>query len=402
MREISINLSGSKSITNRVLILNSLFNNSLQLQNLSKSQDSQMMKDALSSKEHCIDIHHAGTAMRFLTAFFSIQENRETILTGSHRMKERPIKILVDALNQLGANISYVENEGYPPLEIKGKEIKSNIINLPSNISSQYITALCLIGTKLEKGLVIELEGKITSKPYITMTLQILNKIGIKTSFNQNKIIIYPISEIKKQPFIIESDWSSASYHYSICALSDNLTIKLKYLFEDSLQADRRAADIYQKFFGINTTFNTNEITLCKQPSFKYPNFIELDMNDCPDIAQTVALTAFGLCIPIKITGLETLKIKETDRLVALKNELEKCGGKVEITDNSFTLLKVNSFNANQKIETYNDHRMAMSFAPLKLLFPLEIKNPDVVVKSYVEFWNDMKFYGIKNHIQSK
>lgn len=396
MREISINLSGSKSITNRVLILNSLFNNSLQLQNLSKSQDSQMMKDALSSKEHCIDIHHAGTAMRFLTAFFSIQENRETILTGSHRMKERPIKILVDALNQLGSNISYVENEGYPPLEIKGKEIKSNIINLPSNISSQYISALCLIGTKLEKGLVIELEGKITSKPYITMTLQILNKIGIKTSFNQNKIIIYPISEIKKQPFIIESDWSSASYHYSICALSDNLTIKLKYLFEDSLQADRRAADIYQKFFGINTTFNTYEITLCKQPSFKYPNFIELDMNDCPDIAQTVALTAFGLCIPIKITGLETLKIKETDRLVALKNELEKCGGKVEITDNSFTLLKVNSFNANQKIETYNDHRMAMSFAPLKLLFPLEIKNPDVVVKSYVEFWNDMKFYGIK------
>lgn len=396
MREISINLSGSKSITNRVLILNSLFNNSLQLQNLSKSQDSQMMKDALSSKEHCIDIHHAGTAMRFLTAFFSIQENRETILTGSHRMKERPIKILVDALNQLGANISYVENEGYPPLEIKGKGIKSNIINLPSNISSQYITALSLIGTKLEKGLVIELEGKITSRPYITMTLQILNKIGIKTLFNQNKITIYPVSEIRKQQYIIESDWSSASYHYSICALSDNLTIKLKYLFEDSLQADRRAVDIYQKFFGINTTFNINEITLCKQPSFEYPNYIELDMNDCPDIAQTVALTAFGLCIPIKITGLETLKIKETDRLVALKNEIEKCGGKVEITDNSFTLLKVNSFNANQKIETYNDHRMAMSFAPLKLLFPLEIKNPDVVVKSYVEFWNDMKFYGIK------
>ena len=402
MREISINLSGSKSITNRVLILNSLFNNSLQLQNLSKSQDSQMMKEALSSKEHCIDIHHAGTAMRFLTAFFSIQENRETILTGSHRMKERPIKILVDALNQLGANISYVENEGYPPLEIKGKGIKSNIINLPSNISSQYITALCLIGTKLEKGLVIELEGKITSKPYITMTLQILNKIGIKTLFNQNKITIYPVSEIKNQPFIIESDWSSASYHYSICALSENLTIKLKYLFEDSLQADRRAVDIYQKFFGINTTFNTNEITLCKQPNFEYPNFIELDMNDCPDIAQTVALTAFGLRIPIKITGLETLKIKETDRLVALKNEIEKCGGKVEITDNSFTLLKVNSFNANQKIETYNDHRMAMSFAPLKLLFPLEIKNPDVVVKSYVEFWNDMQFYGIKNHTYLK
>ncbi|WP_295842894.1 3-phosphoshikimate 1-carboxyvinyltransferase [uncultured Apibacter sp.] len=394
---ITINLSGSKSITNRLLLLNSLFDNSLSLQNLSKSQDSHVMQEALKSKEELIDIHHAGTAMRFLTAFFSIQEGRKTILTGSHRMKERPIKILVDSLKHLGANISYLENEGYPPLEIKGKKIKGNTINLPANISSQYITALCLIGAKLENGLHINLEGKVTSLPYITMTLKILTEIGIAASILQNKILILPITEIKKQDFIIESDWSSASYHYSLCALSNNnLKIKLKYLFKDSLQADRRVADIYQKYFGVKTLFEGNEITIFSILNFEYPNFIEIDMNDCPDIAQTVALTAFGLRIPIKITGLETLKIKETDRLIALKNEIEKCGGNVKITDNSFELKKINSFFENQKIETYNDHRMAMSFAPLKLLFPLEIVNPSVVEKSYVEFWNDMNYYGIK------
>jgi 3-phosphoshikimate 1-carboxyvinyltransferase len=396
MKEISINLSGSKSITNRLLVLNSLFHNPLRLQNLSESHDTYVMKQALSSKEQIIDIHHAGTAMRFLTAYFTIQENRTIILTGSHRMKERPIKILADALNQLGACISYIENEGFPPLAIKGKKINCGTIHLPANMSSQYITALCLIAPKLDNGLIINLEGKITSQPYINMTLQILNKIGITTSFHQNKISITPINKVRKQDFIIESDWSSASYHYSICALSKNFKIRLKYLFKDSLQADRRTADIYQKYFGINTLFHENTVIINKVENFKYPNFIELDMNDCPDIAQTVALTAFGLRIPIKITGLETLKIKETDRLIALKNEIEKCGGNVEITHNSFELKKIRYFRENQKIETYNDHRMAMSFAPLQLLFPLTIKNPDVVEKSYVEFWNDMKFYGIK------
>lgn len=396
MKEVTINLSGSKSITNRVLLLNSLYNDPLRLQNLSKSQDSQKMVQALASKEPLIDIHHAGTAMRFLTAYFAIQENKTVILTGSDRMKERPIKILVDALNFLGAHISYLENEGYPPLRIMGKRIICDTINLPANISSQYITALCLIGAKLKNGLIINLEGKITSKPYITMTLQILNKIGISATLYENKISILPINEIKKQDFIIESDWSSASYHYAVCALSNNFRINIKYLFQDSLQADRRIVDIYQKYFGIKTLFANDEITLFKIDQFDYPKYIELEMNDCPDIAQTVALTAFGLQIPIKITGLETLKIKETDRLIALKNEIEKCGGSVEITENSFKLHKVNIFNENQKIETYNDHRMAMSFAPLKLLFPIEILNPNVVEKSYVEFWHDMKYYGIK------
>ncbi|WP_128331931.1 3-phosphoshikimate 1-carboxyvinyltransferase [Apibacter sp. HY039] len=395
MTNISIKLSGSKSITNRLLILNALYNGSISLKNLSHSQDSDLLQKALSSKEGLIDIHHAGTAMRFLTAFYSIQPNKKIILTGSQRMKERPIEILVNALVDLGADISYLENTGYPPVEINGKNINTNSVNLSAGISSQYITALCLIGTQIENGLKISLKGKITSLPYINMTLSILNSLGIEASFSNNTIDIPFKKDINKQNYIIESDWSSASYHYSLCALGKNKKITLSYLFEDSLQADKRIVSIYKDFFGVHTEFNSGEITLSKIEQFDYPEFIELDMNDCPDIAQTVSVTAFGLKIPIKITGLETLKIKETDRLFALKKEIEKCGGKVKITDSTFELKKFDQFIEKQKILTYNDHRMAMCFTPLKLLFPITIDNPSVVEKSYVEFWDDMKCYGI-------
>lgn len=395
MKEISIQLSGSKSITNRLLVLNALFQNSIHLTNISKSEDSQLMQKALSSMEELIDIHHAGTAMRFLTAFYSIQNNRKTILTGSPRMKERPIEVLVNALHTLGANISYLENEGYPPLEINGKELSKNKVKLLSHVSSQYITALCLIGTQLKNGLRIELEGKITSLPYIKMTLNILTELGIQTDFTKNIISIAFAEKLKKTEFVIESDWSSASYHYSLCALGKNLKIKLKYLFKNSLQADCRVQAIYKKYFGVTTEFNNGEITLSKIEGFNYPESIQLDMNDCPDIAQTVAVTAFGLGIPIYITGLETLKIKETDRLLALKTEIEKCGGEVVITDKSLKINSCTNFIENICIETYNDHRMAMSFVPLTLLFPLQIENPEVVKKSYTEFWEDMKLYKI-------
>ncbi len=395
MKKISIHLSGSKSITNRLLVLNTLFENPVRPENLSQSQDSQLMQKALSSQEEVIDIHHAGTAMRFLTAFYSIQEGRKTILTGSARMKERPIRILVDALKELGADIEYVENEGYPPLKIIGKKLNKNTVKLSANVSSQYITALCLIGSRLKNGLHIYLEGKITSFPYINMTLEMLRELGISCNFTENVITIYPLKEIKERGFVIESDWSSASYHYSICALGKDLQIHLKYLFGNSLQADRRVSDIYEKYFGVHSLFNDGEVILSKIPDFTYPDFIELDMNDCPDIAQTVAVTAFGLHIPIKITGLETLKIKETDRLKALKNELEKCGGILEITESTLELKPFEKFIDKVTIKTYNDHRMAMSFAPLKLLFPLKIENPEVVEKSYTEFWEDMKEYGI-------
>ncbi|MDR1877489.1 MAG: 3-phosphoshikimate 1-carboxyvinyltransferase [Flavobacteriaceae bacterium] len=396
MREISINLSGSKSITNRLLVLNALFGSPVTLKNLSKSQDSRLIEKALSSTEELIDIHHAGTAMRFLTAFYSIREGKKTILTGSGRMKERPIEILVNALKELGADISYTGNEGYPPLEINGKRLTKNTVRLSANVSSQYITALCLIGSRLENGLTIRLEGKITSFPYINMTLQILNNLGISSSFEKNTIIISPLQEIKPQEFIIESDWSSASYHYSLCALGKDLKITLKYLFEDSLQADRKVADIYQSYFGVHTLFKNGEVILSRDKNFIYPDSIILDMNDCPDIVQTVAVTAFGLHIPIKITGLETLRIKETDRLQALKSEIEKCGGKVEITESTLDVRPFEKFISGQAIQTYNDHRMAMSFVPLQLLFPLKIENPEVVEKSYTEFWEDMKLYGIK------
>lgn len=394
MKKITVSLSGSKSITNRLLVLNALFDNAIQLKNISQSQDTSVIIKALSSQGKEIDIHHAGTAMRFLTAYFSIQDGRETVLTGSSRMKERPIRILVDALRSLGADIQYFEQEGFPPLQIKGKKLEQNQVKLLSNVSSQYITALCLIGAKLPQGLSVILEGKLTSFPYIKMTLQILKKMGIETEFENNTITIHHCQDIKKQQVTVESDWSSASYHYSICALG-NYEIEIQYLFEDSLQGDKRVSDIYGKYFGVETSFDGGKLTLKKNTDFRCPKFIELDMNDCPDIAQTVSATALGLQIPMKITGLETLKIKETDRLQALKNELEKLGGGVEITDSSIELKSFAKKTENIVIETYNDHRMAMSFAPLKLLFPFEIENPEVVEKSYAEFWDDMKKYEI-------
>jgi len=395
MKKITVSLSGSKSITNRLLVLDALFDNAIQLKNLSQSQDTSVLFKALSSQEEIIDIHHAGTAMRFLTAYFSIQNGRKTVITGSSRMKERPIQILVDALRSLGSDIQYLEQDGFPPLEINGKKLERNKVMLLSSVSSQYITALCLIGAKLPQGLEIVLEGKLTSFPYINMTIQILKKIGIEVEFENNTITIYHRQNIAKQDFTIESDWSSASYHYSVCALGD-YEIEIQYLFEDSLQGDKRISAIYEEYFGIKTIFDGGKITLKKIQDFSYPKYIELEMNDCPDIAQTVAATALGLQIPIKITGLETLKIKETDRLQALKNELEKLGGIVEITDSTIELKSFGKRKGDVVIQTYNDHRMAMSFAPLKLLFPFEIENPEVVEKSYTEFWEDMKKYEIR------
>ena len=395
MKKITVSLSGSKSITNRLLILDALFDNTIQLKNLSQSQDTSVLFKALSSQKEVIDIHHAGTAMRFLTAYFSIQNGRKTVLTGSSRMKERPIQILVDALRSLGADIQYLEQDGFPPLEINGKKLERNKVTLLSSVSSQYITALCLIGAKLPQGLEIILEGKLTSFPYINMTIQILKKTGIEVEFKDNIITIYHRQNVAKQDFTIESDWSSASYHYSVCALGD-YEIEIQYLFEDSLQGDKRVSAIYEEYFGIKTVFDSGKITLKKIQDFSYPKYIELDMNDCPDIAQTVAATALGLQIPIKITGLETLKIKETDRLQALKNELGKLGGIAEITDSAIELKSFGKIKEDVVIQTYNDHRMAMSFAPLKLLFPFEIENPEVVEKSYTEFWEDMKKYEIR------
>jgi 3-phosphoshikimate 1-carboxyvinyltransferase len=398
-QQSSIKITGSKSETNRLLLLQALYPN-LILENTSNSDDSEVMMKALenfqlpTSNFQLIDIHHAGTAMRFLTAFFSIQENREVVLTGSTRMKERPIKILVDALRQLGAEISYEENEGFPPIRIKGKNVSQSKVSLSANVSSQYISALLLIAPKLENGLELTLEGEITSVPYIKMTLSLLNEIGVETSFDENKITVKSLSLIA-QPLsiVVESDWSSASYFYSIVALSEiGSQITLSSYKENSLQGDSVLAEIYRDF-GVETTFVNNKIQLKKINNYQLST-INCQLNSSPDIAQTIAVTCFGLGIGCHLTGLHTLKIKETDRLLALKNELEKLGATVSITDDSLTLDASSGIYSNITVKTYQDHRMAMAFAPLALKTNIIIEEAEVVSKSYPTFWNDLKSIG--------
>ena len=393
-KQSSIQITGSKSESNRLLLLQALYPE-FKLENVSNSDDSNLMTNALSSKSEIIDIHHAGTAMRFLTAYFSIQEGRETILTGSKRMKERPIKILVEALQELGAQISSKENEGYPPIKITGKKLTKHKVSLKANVSSQYISALLLIASKLENGLELTLEGEITSIPYINMTLSLLDEIGVESSFMGNIIRVKPnTTTLKPKTFTVESDWSSASYYFSIAALSEVGTeINLSSYKENSLQGDSALVSIY-KHFGVSASFSENKLTLKKEKSNLEP--LSLDLKNAPDIAQTIAVTCFALGISCDLIGLHTLKIKETDRLVALKIELEKLGGSVEITDKSLHLSASKRINSMVSIATYNDHRMAMAFAPLALKTSIIIEDAMVVSKSYPTFWEDLKSIGFK------
>tara|TARA_R110002096_G_scaffold221744_1_gene410614 strand:- start:5467 stop:6690 length:1224 start_codon:yes stop_codon:yes gene_type:complete len=393
-KQSSVQITGSKSESNRLLLLQALYPE-FKLENVSNSDDSNLMTNALSSQSEVVDIHHAGTAMRFLTAYFSIQEGREVTLTGSKRMKERPIKILVEALQDLGANISYVENAGYPPIKIKGQKITKNKVSLNANVSSQYISALLLIASKLENGIELTLEGEITSVPYINMTLSLLDGIGVESSFIGNTITVKPKTQKPKpKTLTVESDWSSASYYFSIVALSDVGTeITLSSYKENSLQGDSVLVDIY-KHFGVSTVFKENALTLKKETSNIAP--LTLNLKNAPDIAQTIAVTCFALGIPCDLTGLHTLKIKETDRLVALKVELEKLGGNVKITDKSLHLSASITIKEMVSIATYHDHRMAMAFAPLALKTSLIIEDAMVVSKSYPTFWNDLKSIGFK------
>ncbi|WP_396180827.1 3-phosphoshikimate 1-carboxyvinyltransferase [Flavobacterium sp.] len=382
-----LKITGSKSETNRLLILQALYPN-LTLENTSNSDDSEVMIKALHSQ--LIDVHHAGTAMRFLTAHYAVQDGIEVQITGSSRMKERPIKILVDALNELGAEISYIENEGFPPLKIKGKKLTKSKVSLSAKVSSQYISALLLIAPKLENGLEITLEGEITSVSYIKMTLALLNEMGITTSFIENKITVKPQFAIQNSQFTIESDWSSASYWYSIIALSEIGTqITLSSFKETSLQGDAVLVEIY-KNFGVETIFNDNNSITISKVNTKFQKSFNFNLQSSPDIAQTVVVTCFGLGISCNLTGLQTLKIKETDRLEALKIELTKLGAVISVTNNSLTLKKSENIKHNVNIATYQDHRMAMAFAPLGLKVPIIIENAEVVSKSYPSFWDDL------------
>jgi 3-phosphoshikimate 1-carboxyvinyltransferase len=310
-------------------------------------------------------------------------------------MQNRPIEILVNALRDLGAEISYENKVGYPPIRIKGKHITKDKVQINGNVSSQYISSLLLVAAKLENGLEIELLGKITSIPYINMTLSLLNQLGIETSFKENILKISPKKFIQKQTIVVESDWSSASYFYSIIASSKiGASIQLSAYKKESLQGDSCLAKIYTHF-GVATVFGQDFITLKKEKA-SHLETLEIDLKNAPDIAQTIVVTCFSEGISCNLTGLHTLKIKETDRLEALKEELTKLGASILVTNESLHLDKSSEINQNISIKTYNDHRMAMAFAPLALKVPIKILNAEVVTKSYQKFWEDMQQIGIE------
>ena len=383
----NIQITGSKSESNRLLILQQFYPN-LKIKNLSNSDDTKLMQKALKSTSSEINIGHAGTAMRFLTAYFSVKENSEIILTGSERMKNRPINILVDALRVLGATIEYLGKEGYPPLKIVGKKPVKNFVEIDGNVSSQYISALLLIAPTLKNGLKLKFKGKVTSVPYIKMTLQLLSELDIKSSWEDDIITIQPKPSIENKTVVVESDWSSASYYYSLASLCPNSKINLSSFKKDSLQGDSILAEIYQNL-GVKTVFNENSISLINHSTINSSEMMNLNLKGAPDIAQTIAVTCFGLGLECFLTGLHTLKIKETDRLVALKNEIGKLGGEVIITSDSLHLKAASKINRNKSIATYDDHRMAMAFAPLAIRVPIEIEDYKVVSKSYPTFWKD-------------
>ena len=396
IKPVNLIITGSKSETNRLLLLQALYPG-LIIQNASESDDSAVMRKALCSEDSVMDVHHAGTAMRFLTAYFAIQPGRELIVTGSQRMLSRPIGVLVDALRALGADIAYIGTEGFPPLKIRGKKLSGGRVAIAANVSSQYITALLLIAPRLENGLELVLEGEITSRPYIEMTLGLLKNAGFKVSFTGNIIVVFPKSEIYnlKSEITIESDWSSASYFYSIVALSEEgAKVTLSSYKQGSLQGDSVIVAIYKEF-GVITEFSGPSVILTKIKC--QPVAVNLDLNNTPDIAQTLAVTCLGLGIGCALTGLHTLKIKETDRLGALKTEMEKLGAQVRITHDSLTLEPLTTIKDNVIITTYNDHRMAMAFAPLSVKgIGLTIRDAEVVTKSYPAFWDDLSLLGFE------
>ena len=403
----TIKLTGSKSINNRLLILNEILELDLIFQNNSTSEDSLLLKNALSQiknkKIATINIHHAGTDMRFLTAYLSTKEGEWT-LTGSERMKDRPIGDLVKALKSLGADIVFLEKENFPPLKINGKILKGGKIEIDGSVSSQFISALLLIAPTFENGITLTLKNNIVSWPYIQMTIDILTEFGLIVCKNLNTINVSKslIAPPKSTIYSIESDWSSASYWFSIVAICNKGEIILTGLKNKSSQADAILTEIYMQL-GVSSSFKNNDLVLTKNANIT--SSFEYDFTDCPDIAQTVAITCFALGIKAKLTGLKTLKLKESDRIVGLKTELEKFGAIVNITDNSIEIKEAahkwqnagltNNEFATVTVSTYNDHRMAMSFAPLSILYKeIRIEKPEVVSKSYPQFWEDLKSAG--------
>ena len=391
----TIQLPASKSISNRALIINALAEGNHTPDNLSDCDDTYVMIKALTDGEDIIDIMAAGTAMRFLTAYLSVTPGERTI-TGTARMQQRPIQILVNALRELGAEIDYVNNEGFPPLRIKGAELKGNEITLKGNVSSQYISALLMIGPALKNGLILHLTGEIISRPYINLTLQLMQDFGAKaawTSLDSISVAPQPYTSI---PFTVESDWSAASYWYQIVALSPQAEVELLGLFHNSYQGDSRGAEVFSRL-GITTEFTPKGVKLKK--TGKAPERLEEDFVDIPDLAQTFVVTCVLMNIPFRFTGLQSLKIKETDRIAALKNELRKLGYVIEEENDSILTWNGERCEPDETpvIATYEDHRMAMAFAPAIFYCPnMQIADPQVVTKSYPGYWEDLKQAGFQ------
>ena len=385
----SIQLPSSKSICNRALIIWALSKGCKSIDNLSDCDDTSVMVRALENMPDTIDIMAAGTAMRFLTAFLSVTEGEHTI-TGTERMRQRPIKILVDALRSIGADIEYTENEGFPPLKIKGTRLEGKEITLPGDVSSQYISALMMIGPILKNGLKLKLTGNIISRPYINLTIEIMKEFGGKAEWEKDNVIVIHPQNYKPVPYYVESDWSAASYWYEIAALSEDACIELPGLFKKSFQGDSKVAELFEQL-GVKTEYADKHITLSK--SRNITERLEYDFVNQPDLAQTFVVTCCMLEIPFRFSGLQSLKIKETDRMAALMNEMKKLG--YVILESEGSILEWNGERCESEttpaIDTYEDHRMAMAFAPAALkLKNIRINNPQVVSKSYPGFWNDL------------
>lgn len=390
----NLKLTGSKSISNRLLILQALSGKMSPLSNLSNSDDTTVMLKALSTKEGTIDIGIAGTAMRFLTAYLAIQD-ADFILTGASRMKERPIKDLVDALRSLGADIGYLEKDGYPPLSIKGKKLIGGALSIKADTSSQFISAILMISPYFEKGIQLQLVGEVLSRPYIEMTLNLMQRQGVNHEWVGDTITVLP-GAYTDQVSEVESDWSSISYVFELAALSESVEISLERVDQVSVQGDQEGMNYFKKL-GIDSSIDNGVLTIRKQTDFIRPELLEFDCTKTPDLAQTLAATTCALGIPMNISGLKSLPIKETDRLMALKVELEKCGAQVTIVDNeALEIIPGPAFSDKDfTFETYGDHRMALCLAPLALVSnSVTLNNPRVVNKSYKSYWDDLTSLG--------
>ena len=389
----TIQLPSSKSISNRALIINALGNGTHHPENLSDCDDTRVMIRALNDDKETIDIMAAGTAMRFLTAYLSVTPGTR-IITGTERMQQRPIQVLVNALRELGADIEYVANDGFPPLRITGRELRKDTISLPGNVSSQYISALLMIAPVLTNGLTIRLTGDIISRPYINLTLQLMNDFGVRAEWTDDHRLKVEPQAYHSTPFYVESDWSAASYWYQIVALSKEAEVTLPGLFKDSYQGDSQVAGIFRSL-GVETIYKDKTVILKKNG--KSVERLDYDFINQPDLAQTFVVTCALLNIPFRFSGLQSLKIKETDRMAALITEMRKLGYILHETDGSVLSWEGERCTTEEHpaIDTYEDHRMAMAFAPTCLALPeILINNPQVVSKSYPRYLEDLRQAG--------